>query len=139
MFLARNHVIYQWFELERDPEASRLHGLFGEGAELPLVLLPDGSSLHGAETLELAAALGLRTTAESALYDLVVVGAGPAGLAAAVYGASEGLRTAVIERDAPGGQAAQSAGSRTTSASPRAERGVCRSGRRSRRAASAPR
>ena len=109
MFLARNHVIYQWFELERDPEASRLHGLFGEGAELPLVLLPDGSSLHGAETLELAAALGLRTTAESALYDLVVVGAGPAGLAAAVYGASEGLRTAVIERDAPGGQAAQSA------------------------------
>ena len=109
MFLARNHVTYQWLELERDPEAARLHALFGGDGDLPLVLLPDGTSLHGAETVQLAAALGLRTTAESALYDLVVIGAGPAGLAAAVYGASEGLRTAVIERDAPGGQAAQSA------------------------------
>ncbi len=110
MFLARNHVQYQWLELERDPEARRLQALFG-GAEqeLPLVVLPDGTVLHGAGPRDIANALGLRTTAESTLYDLVVIGAGPAGLAAAVYGASEGLRTAVIEREAPGGQAAQSA------------------------------
>lgn len=110
MFLARNHVHYQWLELERDPEAQRLHALFNShGDALPLVLLPDGNALHGASMVEVAAALGLRTHAESALYDLVVVGAGPAGLAAAVYAASEGLRVAVIERDAPGGQAGQSA------------------------------
>ena len=110
MFLARNHVPYQWLELERDPEAKRLHLLFGgTPAQLPIALLPDGTVLHGVSTLELAKALGLQTSAESTLYDLVVVGAGPAGLAAAVYGASEGLRTAVIEREAPGGQAAQSA------------------------------
>jgi thioredoxin reductase (NADPH) len=88
----------------------RLIGLFGSAeAELPLVLMPDGAVLHGAGPREIAEALGLRTSAESTLYDLVVVGAGPAGLAAAVYGASEGLHTAVIERDAPGGQAGQSA------------------------------
>jgi len=109
MFLARNHVTYQWLELERDPEAARLQALFGASGELPLVVLPDGTALHGVDVRELASALGLRTTAESTLYDLVVIGAGPAGLAAAVYGASEGLKTAVIDRDAPGGQAAQSA------------------------------
>ena len=110
MFLARNHVHYQWLELERDAEALRLQALFGgDSQELPLVVLPDGTVLHGAGPADIANALGLKTSAESALYDLVVIGAGPAGLAAAVYGASEGLRTAVIERDAPGGQAAQSA------------------------------
>ncbi|MEY2524993.1 MAG: thioredoxin reductase [Ilumatobacteraceae bacterium] len=110
MFLARNHMHYQWLELERDAEAARLHALFGGGDhELPMVVLPDGTVLHGAGPRELADALNLRTSFDSDLYDLVVVGAGPAGLAAAVYGASEGLRTAVIERDAPGGQAAQSA------------------------------
>jgi thioredoxin reductase (NADPH) len=110
MFLARNHVHYQWLELERDAEAQRLHTLFdAAGEELPLVLLPDGTVLHAPAPRDLADALGLRTSAESTLYDLVVIGAGPAGLAAAVYGASEGLRTAVIERDAPGGQASQSA------------------------------
>ena len=110
MFLARNHVHYQWLELERDPEAQRLHTLFEATADaLPLVLLPDGTVVRGAGTAELAAALGLRTSTESTLYDLVVVGAGPAGLAAAVYGASEGLSVAIIERDAPGGQAGQSA------------------------------
>ncbi|MCU1359788.1 MAG: FAD-dependent oxidoreductase [Ilumatobacteraceae bacterium] len=109
MFLARNHVPYQWLELERDAEARRLFELFGGVEhELPLVLLPDGAALHGAGLREIAEALGLGTTAKSDLYDLIVIGAGPAGLAAAVYGASEGLRTAVIERDAPGGQAAQS-------------------------------
>ncbi len=110
MFLARNHVHYQWLELERDPEAQRLHTLFEATTDsLPLVLLPDGTVLHGASTSELADALGLRTSTESKLYDLVVVGAGPAGLAAAVYAASEGLSVAIIERDAPGGQAGQSA------------------------------
>src|SRR4029077_11086342 len=73
------------------------------------VLLPDGELLRGAGVREIAEALGLPTNAKSILYDLVVIGAGPAGLAAAVYGASEGLHTAVIERDAPGGQAGQSA------------------------------
>ena len=74
-------------------------------ADLPLVLVPDGETLRAPSTRELAAALGLRTTAEQPLYDLCIVGGGPAGLAAAVYGASEGLRTVVIEREAPGGQA----------------------------------
>ena len=110
MFLARNHVPYQWLELECDPEAERLHALFGTSdGPLPLVLLPDGTVVHGATTFDLAGALGLNTTTESTLYDVVIVGAGPAGLAAAVYAASEGLRTTVIERDAPGGQAGQSA------------------------------
>ena len=76
---------------------------------LPLVLLPDGTVMRGAGTAELLLVLGLRTSTESTLYDLVVVGAGPAGLAAAVYAASEGLSVAIIERDAPGGQAGQSA------------------------------
>ena len=110
MFLARNYVYYQWLEIGRDPEAERLRDLFEAGEDdLPLVLLPDGAVLRGASTAELAGALGLHTGATSTLYDLVVVGAGPAGLAAAVYGASEGLQVAVIDRDAPGGQAAQSA------------------------------
>jgi thioredoxin reductase (NADPH) len=110
MFLARNYVHYQWLELGRDAEADRLQDLFGPTAqELPLVVLPDGTVLRGASTSELASALGLPTGTTSTLYDLVVVGAGPAGLAAAVYGSSEGLHLAVIERDAPGGQAAQSA------------------------------
>ena len=110
MFLARNHVPYNWFELERDPEADRLLALFETPpADLPLVLLTDGTVLRGASTFELAGAIGLHTSSESTLYDVVVVGAGPAGLAAAVYASSEGLRTIVIERDAPGGQAGQSA------------------------------
>jgi thioredoxin reductase (NADPH) len=110
MFLARNHVHYQWLELERDSEAQRLYDLFDATDDrLPLVLMADGAVLHGVGMSELADALGLSTKAESALYDLVVVGAGPAGLAAGVYASSEGLRVAVIEREAPGGQAGQSA------------------------------
>ena len=77
--------------------------------DLPLVLVPDGETLRSPTTLALAEALGLRTRAEQPLYDLCIVGGGPAGLAAAVYGASEGLRTVVVEREAPGGQAGQSA------------------------------
>ena len=109
IFLARNYVPYQWLELDREPEARRLFTrVGGTDDDLPLVLLNDGSILRRPTSLMLADALGLQTRTESALYDLVIVGAGPAGLAAAVYGASEGLRTVLLERDAPGGQAGQS-------------------------------
>jgi thioredoxin reductase (NADPH) len=109
-FLARNHVPYHWLDIERDDEAHRLLELAqAQISDLPLVLVPDGETLRTPSTLELAAALGLRTRAEQPLYDLCIVGGGPAGLAAAVYAASEGLRTIVVERDAPGGQAGQSA------------------------------
>jgi thioredoxin reductase (NADPH) len=110
MFLARNHVPYRWLDIEREEEAHRLVELAEVGVDdLPLVLLPDGAALRVPSTVELAAALGLQTRAEQPLYDLCIVGAGPAGLAAAVYAASEGLSTVVVERDGPGGQAGQSA------------------------------
>jgi thioredoxin reductase (NADPH) len=109
-FLARNHVPYLWLDLERDAEARRLNDLADSGSDsLPLVLLPDRDSLRAPSTLQLADALGLRTTAGHPLYDVCIVGAGPSGLAAAVYAASEGLRTVVVEREAPGGQAGLSA------------------------------
>ena len=86
MFLARNHVHYQWLELERDTEAQRLHALFNGAADAAPTGAAAGRHLAARATMsELAGALGLRTSAESALYDVVVVGAGPAGLAAAVY------------------------------------------------------
>ncbi len=110
MFLARNHVPYRWLDVERDEEALRLIELAQGGREdLPLVLVPDGETLAAPSVFEVANALGLSTHAQQPLYDLCIVGAGPAGLAAAVYGASEGLSTVVVERDAPGGQAGQSA------------------------------
>jgi thioredoxin reductase (NADPH) len=110
LFLARNHVPYRWYDVERDPEGQRLHDLAGAApADLPLVLVPAGDTLRSPSTLELAGALGLRTTAQQRLYDVCIVGGGPAGLAAAVYAASEGLSTVVVEREAPGGQAGQSA------------------------------
>jgi thioredoxin reductase (NADPH) len=109
-FLARNHVPYRWYDVERDAEATRLGRLAEAGpADLPLVLVSDGQTLRAPTTLDLAAALGLRTTADQPLYDVCIVGGGPAGLAAAVYAASEGLSTVVVEREAPGGQAGQSA------------------------------
>ncbi|HEX6674692.1 MAG TPA: FAD-dependent oxidoreductase [Actinomycetes bacterium] len=109
-FLARNHVPYRWYDIERDAEAQRLRDLAqAEPADLPLVLVPDGDTLRAPSTLDLAGALGLHTTAQQPLYDVCIVGGGPAGLAAAVYAASEGLSTVIVEREAPGGQAGQSA------------------------------
>ncbi|NUR16987.1 MAG: FAD-dependent oxidoreductase, partial [Dermatophilaceae bacterium] len=109
-FLANNHVPYVWLDVERDQEGARLRDLAGAGPEdLPLVLVPDGETLRRPSTVAIASALGLRTRAERDLYDLCIVGGGPAGLAAAVYAASEGLSTVVVEHEAPGGQAGQSA------------------------------
>jgi thioredoxin reductase (NADPH) len=110
MFLARNHVPYRWYDIERDPEGERLCLVaHAATADLPLVLVPDGDTLRAPSTLDLAAALGLHTSAQQPLYDLCIVGGGPAGLAAAVYAASEGLSTVIVEREAPGGQAGMSA------------------------------
>ena len=107
--LARNRVPYEWLDLERDPEAQRLLDIAGIAADrLPAVFLRDGTVLEKPTPLELAGLLGFPTQAELDFYDLVIVGGGPAGLAAAVYGASEGLRTVLVEREAPGGQAGQS-------------------------------
>ena len=109
-FLARNYVPYRWLDLERDEEAQRLHDLaHALPDDLPLVLVTDGDPLRSPTTRDVASALGLRTTADKPLYDLCIVGAGPAGLAAAVYGASEGLDVVLVEGHAPGGQAGQSA------------------------------
>src|SRR5712692_5761170 len=108
-FLARNQIPYQWLDIESGPEAAKLlEQMKLTNADLPVVLSPDGSHLVKPSTAELAAKVGLRTRAKTPFYDLVIVGAGPAGLAAAVYGASEGLATLMIERSAPGGQAGQS-------------------------------
>jgi thioredoxin reductase (NADPH) len=111
-FLARNHVPYQWMDVElaaNDPETKRLLDALGpEGANLPVVLFPDGSKLLESTPGEVAQKVGLRTRAQTSFYDLAIIGGGPAGLAAAVYGASEGLHTMMIEREAPGGQAGMS-------------------------------
>ncbi|HEX3932830.1 MAG TPA: FAD-dependent oxidoreductase [Nocardioides sp.] len=108
-FLARNHVPYRWYDVERDDEGTRLFGLAGSLAgDLPLVLVPDREPLRAPTLLEAAAALGLHVEAERPLYDVCIVGGGPAGLAAGVYAASEGLSTVIVEREAPGGQAGQS-------------------------------
>ena len=109
-FLAHNHVPYHWYDVERDAEAERLVTLAdATPGDLPLVLVPDGETLRAPSTRDLAGALGLRVRAEQPLYDVCIVGGGPAGLAAAVYAASEGLSTVIVERDAPGGQAGRSA------------------------------
>ncbi|MEV5342560.1 FAD-dependent oxidoreductase [Streptomyces sp. NPDC052676] len=107
-FLARNQVPYRWYASD-EPEGRRLLAAAGEdGTRLPLVITPDGTPLVDPEAPELAARVGLATTPAAEFYDLVVVGGGPAGLGAAVYGASEGLRTVLVERSATGGQAGQS-------------------------------
>jgi thioredoxin reductase (NADPH) len=108
-FLSRNLVPYQWLDVEIDEEARGLLELSGsDGSRLPLVLFPNGLSLTQPTNVEIAEKVGLRTYPGLPFYDLVIVGAGPAGLAAAVYGASEGLSTLLIEGEAPGGQAGTS-------------------------------
>ena len=108
-FLSRNQVPYVWLDPERDGEAFDLLARYKlDDRRLPAVLFSDGSSLVRPTQQELAEKVGLSTHAASDFYDLVVIGAGPAGLAAAVYGTSEGLHTLVIEPEAPGGQAGSS-------------------------------
>ncbi|GGT31627.1 FAD-dependent oxidoreductase [Nonomuraea spiralis] len=106
-FLARNHVPYQWM-LAEDPEGAQLVKAAGEGCHLPLVVTEDGTTLESPDHATLATAVGLSTTPATDFYDLIVVGGGPAGLGAAVYGASEGLKTVLVEAHASGGQAGQS-------------------------------
>src|ERR1700680_873083 len=111
-FLARNRVPYQWIDVEltaNDPETKRLLDVLGpEAASLPVVLFPDGTKLLESVPADVAQKVGLRTRAQTNFYDLAIIGGGPAGLAAAVYGASEGLHTVMGEREAPGGQAGMS-------------------------------
>ena len=108
-FLAKNAVPYQWLDVDTaasDPEVRRLVETAQDaGCRFPVVMFEDGAMVHQPGQAELAERIGLRTRADNKFYDLVIVGGGPAGLAAAVYGASEGLSTVIVERDAPGGQA----------------------------------
>jgi thioredoxin reductase (NADPH) len=108
-FLARNLVPYRWFAAD-EPEGRRILDAAGQGPEaVPLVVTPDGRTLTAPTPAEVASAVGLSTVPVRDFYDLVIVGGGPAGLGAAVYGASEGLRTVLVEKRATGGQAGQSA------------------------------
>jgi thioredoxin reductase (NADPH) len=105
-FLTRNQVPFRWLEFERDQEAARLleaHG--GEEGRLPLLVTDAGQALQAPSTAEVARILGLASAPALPFYDLIVIGGGPAGLGAAVYGASEGLRTVLVEQEAIGGQA----------------------------------
>jgi thioredoxin reductase (NADPH) len=108
-FLARNRIPYQWLDIETDPEAEALVESVTEGqTRLPVVFFPDGKVLIDPDNRSLAEACRLQTQATEPFYDLIIVGGGPAGLGAAVYGASEGLHTLMIEREATGGQAGTS-------------------------------
>jgi thioredoxin reductase (NADPH) len=108
-FLSANQVPYQWLDLKNDASARALVESISEGmTKLPVVLFADGTTMLQPGARELAAKLGMQTLPKRPFYDLVIVGGGPAGLAAAVYGASEGLRTLLVERSAPGGQAGTS-------------------------------
>lgn len=112
-FLGRNLIPYQWIDLDASAEGKAMVdraalAANGERPKLPLVLFQDGTQLTDPDPIAVAERVGLKTRAEKPFYDLAVVGAGPAGLAAAVYGASEGLKTIIIEREAPGGQAGTS-------------------------------
>ena len=109
-FLARSQVPYKWLDIERDSEAMELVRSTTDGqSRVPVIFFPDGTTLVDPDLRSLAAKVGLSAPAAQPFYDLVIIGAGPAGLAAAVYGASEGLRTVVVEMEAPGGQAGTSA------------------------------
>ncbi len=108
-FLSRNRIPYQWMNPEAGPEALELLKEKGiDDTKLPVILFGDGTALVQPSSTEIAAKVGLRTQAQQEFYDVAVIGAGPAGLAAGVYGASEGLRTLVVEASAPGGQAGSS-------------------------------
>lgn len=108
-FLARNQVPYEWLDIELSEEAQKLVEYADcDRLSLPLVIFSDGSSVLQPANIQIAEKIGLQTQAGNPFYDLVIVGGGPAGLAAAVYGASEGLKTVMIEREAPGGQAGTS-------------------------------
>jgi thioredoxin reductase (NADPH) len=108
-FLARHQIAYQWLDVETDVQARQIADeLCKESTSLPVVLFPEGSPLIAPDLRALADRVGMRTRAESQHYDLIIIGAGPAGLSAAVYGASEGQKVLVIEREAPGGQAGNS-------------------------------
>ncbi|MEO8245603.1 MAG: FAD-dependent oxidoreductase [Chloroflexota bacterium] len=106
-FLTRNGIPYAWLDPEADEEGRRLAAAQPEPPDpaVPLVLLPDGTALRDPTPREIGERVGLTTHARLPFYDLAIIGGGPAGLAAAVYGASEGLKTVLIEREAPGGQA----------------------------------
>ena len=109
-FLARSQIPYQWLDIERDSEARTLvETTSEERPQLPMLFFPDGSTLTNPDLRTLADKVGMTTLAQQPYYDLIIVGAGPTGLAGAVYGASEGLRTIVIEKGAAGGQASTSA------------------------------
>lgn len=108
-FLTRNCIGFQWLDIDQDAEARDLmQACRANSSVLPLVVFPDGTQMLRPDSKRLAEKLGLRVHPQQAFHDLVIVGGGPAGLAAAVYGASEGLRTVLLERKAPGGQAALS-------------------------------
>jgi thioredoxin reductase (NADPH) len=108
-FLARNRIPYQWLDIEQDAQARALvERINAESPGLPVILFPDGEALANPDTVSLARKVGLKTEASEPLYDLVIIGGGPAGLGAAVYGASEGLKTLMIEKEATGGQAGTS-------------------------------
>jgi len=108
-FLTRNQMPFRWLDLERDAEAAQLlEANSGDRDDLPLVVLEDGRTLQAPTIADVATALGVSTTPALPFYDLIVIGGGPAGLGAAVYGASEGLNTVLVEREAIGGQAGQS-------------------------------
>src|SRR4051794_12063381 len=107
-FLARNHVPYRWIDIDaatQDKEAAQILAKLEPDARFPLIVFPDNAKLVDPTHEEIARRIGLRSRPGSEFFDLAIVGGGPAGLAAAVYGASEGLKTVIIEREAPGGQA----------------------------------